>query len=139
MVCDWGMSPLGPIAYGGEPRHGFPRPRDFAQRERVSEETARRIDVEIQQAHRRAVRAGEEHHQREAVPRWTRLPRPCLQYETIEGRHVLEILEFGEIRSPIAVAFFGKLTEKPEEKKAADKPAAEGLGAGGPAPAPTPA
>jgi hypothetical protein len=52
---------------------------------------------------------------------------------------VLEILEFGEIRSPIAAAFIGKPSEKPEEKKAADKPApAEGLGAG-PAPAPTPA
>ena len=55
-----------------------------------------------------------------------KIAEALLEHETIEGRHVLEILEFGEIRSPIAAAFVGKPAEKPEEKKAADKPAARG-------------
>jgi cell division protease FtsH len=68
-----------------------------------------------------------------------KIAEALLEHETLEGRHVLEILEFGEIRSPIAAAFIGKAADKPEEKKVADKQApAEGLGAG-PAPAPTPA
>jgi cell division protease FtsH len=137
MVCDWGMSPLGPIAYGGNHDTVF-LGRDITRTENVSEETARRIDVEIQ-------RIISEQYERAKIiiserrPALDKIAEALLEHETIEGRHVLEILEFGEIRSPIAVAFFGKLTEKPEEKKAADKPAAEGLGAGGPAPAPTPA
>jgi cell division protease FtsH len=68
-----------------------------------------------------------------------KIAEALLEHETLEGRHVLEILEFGEIRSPIAAAFIGRPVEKPEEKKAADKQApSEGLGAG-PAPAPNPA
>jgi cell division protease FtsH len=137
MVCDWGMSPLGPIAYGGNHDTVF-LGRDITRTENVSEETARRIDVEIQ-------RIISEQYERakkiisERRPALDKIAEALLEHETIEGRHVLEILEFGEIRSPIAVAFFGKPADKPEEKKAADKPAPEGLGAGGPAPAPTPA
>jgi cell division protease FtsH len=137
MVCDWGMSPLGPVAYGGNHDTVF-LGRDITRTENVSEETARRIDVEIQriisEQFERAKKIIGEH--RSALDK---IAEALLEHETIEGRHVLEILEFGEIRSPIAAAFVGKVSDKTEEKKAADKPAAsEGLGAG-PAPAPTPA
>ncbi len=137
MVCDWGMSPLGPIAYGGNHDTVF-LGRDITRTEAISEETARRIDVEIQriiseQYERAKVIIGE---RRAALDK---IAEALLEHETLEGRHVLEILEFGEIRSPIAAAFIGRPVEKPEEKKAADKPApSEGLGAG-PAPAPNPA
>ena len=47
MVCDWGMSPLGPIAYGDNHDTVF-LGRDITRTENVSEETARKIDVEIQ-------------------------------------------------------------------------------------------
>jgi cell division protease FtsH len=137
MVCDWGMSPLGPIAYGGNHDTVF-LGRDITRTENVSEETARRIDVEIQRIiSEQYERAKKIIGDRRAA--LDKIAEALLEHETIEGRHVLEILEFGEIRSPIAVAFFGKLTDKPDEKKAADKPAPEGLGASGPAPAPTPA
>src|ERR1700712_262425 len=46
MVCDWGMSPLGPIAYGDNHDTVF-LGREITRNENVSEETARRIDVEI--------------------------------------------------------------------------------------------
>jgi cell division protease FtsH len=137
MVCDWGMSPLGPIAYGGNHDTVF-LGRDITRTESISEETARRIDVEIQriiseQYERAKTIIGE---RRAALDK---IAEALLEHETLEGRHVLEILEFGEIRSPIAAAFVGRAVDKPEEKKAADKPApSEGLGAG-PAPAPNPA
>jgi len=137
MVCDWGMSPLGPIAYGGNHDTVF-LGRDITRTENVSEETARRIDVEIQriiseQYERAKTIIGE---RRAALDK---IAESLLEHETLEGRHVLEILEFGEIRSPIAAAFIGRPVDKPEEKKAADKQApSEGLGAG-PAPAPNPA
>ena len=137
MVCDWGMSPLGPIAYGGNHDTVF-LGRDITRTESISEETARKIDIEIQriisEQHERARKIVGE--RRAALDK---IAEALLEHETIEGRHVLEILEFGEIRSPIAASFIGKPAEKPDEKKAAEKPAAaEGL-AGGATPAPTPA
>jgi cell division protease FtsH len=138
MVCDWGMSPLGPIAYGDNSDTVF-LGREITRTENVSEETARKIDGEIQriiseQYDRAKKIVGD---RRSALDK---IAEGLLEHETLEGRHVLEILEFGEIRSPIAAAFIGKTAEKPEEKKAADKQSSsEGLGAGGPAPAPNPA
>jgi cell division protease FtsH len=131
------MSPLGPVSYGGNHDTVF-LGRDITRTENISEDTARRIDVEIQriisEQHERARTIIGEH--RDAL---NKIAEALLEHETLEGRHVLEILEFGEIRSPIAAAFIGKAADKPEEKKVADKQApAEGLGAG-PAPAPTPA
>ncbi len=138
MVCDWGMSPLGPIAFGDNHDTVF-LGRDITRTENVSEETARRIDEEIQriiteQLERARKIIGE---RRSALDK---IAAELLAYETLEGRHVLEILEFGEIRSPVATVQVGRVTEKPEEKKAPDKLASpESLGAGGPAPSPTPA
>ncbi len=46
MVCDWGMSSLGPVAYGGNQEHIF-LGREIARDKRFSDETARLIDREI--------------------------------------------------------------------------------------------
>jgi cell division protease FtsH len=62
-----------------------------------------------------------------------------LQYETIEGRHVQEILEFGEIRSPVLPPIITNKTGDSPEKKPAEKTAPEGLSGDAPAPAPSPA
>jgi cell division protease FtsH len=113
MVCDWGMSPLGPIAYGGNHDTVF-LGRDITRTEAVSEETARRIDVEIQriisEQYERAKKIIGE--RRAALDK---IAECLLEHETLEGRHVLEILEFGEIRSPVAAALIGRPAEKPEE------------------------
>src|SRR5471030_2296840 len=126
MVCDWGMSSLGPIAYGDNQDTVF-LGREITRTENYSEETARQIDLEIHriiaEQYERAKGILLEH--RAALDK---VAAALLEYETIEGKHVLEILQFGEIRSPIAASFVGKVSDKPEEKKAADKPAtSEGL------------
>jgi cell division protease FtsH len=138
MVCDWGMSELGPIAFGDNHDTVF-LGRDITRTENVSEETARKIDVEIQ-------RIITEQYDRakkiiiERRPALDKIAAALLEHETLEGRHVLEILEFGEIRSPVAAAYVGKLPDRPDDKKTADKKAAaEDMPAGGTAPAPTPA
>jgi cell division protease FtsH len=138
MVCDWGMSPMGPIAFGITHDTVF-LGRDITRNETVSEETAKKIDIEIHrivtEQYERAKKIVTEHR-----TTLDKIAEALLEHETIEGRHVLEILEFGEIRSPIATVLLGKPPEKPEEKKVADKSNAnEGLGASGPAPSPTPA
>jgi cell division protease FtsH len=100
MVCDWGMSPLGPVAYGDNHDTVF-LGREITRNENVSEETARLIDHEIHkiidEQYRRATQIIGE--RRSALDK---IAEALLEHETIEGKHVLEILQFGEIRSPFA-------------------------------------
>jgi cell division protease FtsH len=131
MVCDWGMSPLGPIAYGDHHDTVF-LGRDITRNENVSEETARKIDVEIhriieEQYHR----ATEIISTRRSV--LDKIAAALIEHETLDGKHVLEILEFGELRSPIIVGVTNKPdAPKPDkDKKPAEKaPAAEPIGPG---------
>jgi cell division protease FtsH len=135
MVCDWGMSPLGPVAYGDNHDTVF-LGRDITRNENVSEETARKIDEEIHriidEQYQRATQIIKEH--RAALDK---IAEALIEHETIDGKHVLEILQFGAIRSPILPSL-SKSDGQPPVKKAPDKaPAApEPMG---PAHAPTPA
>ncbi len=126
MVCDWGMSPLGPIAYGENQDHIF-LGREISRSQNYSEETARAIDVQIRAIvdaqYERATKIITEH--RAALDK---IAESLLQYETIEGKHVMEILQFGEIRSPIVL---GPKADAPKDK-APEAPAAKPEG--GPAP-----
>jgi cell division protease FtsH len=102
----------------------------------VSEETARLIDGEVKkiidEQHARATAIITE--RRSALDM---IANALLEHETIEGRHVLEILEFGEIRSPIVNAppTTPPRVEDKDAKKPAPKPATNPLG-GTPAPMP---
>jgi cell division protease FtsH len=135
MVCDWGMSSLGPIAYGDNQDTVF-LGREITRTENYSEETARQIDVEIHriiaEQYERAKGILLEH--RAALDK---IAAALLEYETIEGKHVLEILQFGEIRSPIVLGL-----PKPEQKPPLMKPPEKGATAtppltqGGTLPAP---
>ncbi len=137
MVCDWGMSPLGPIAYGESSDTVF-LGREITRNQTYSEETARKIDAEVfrivDEQYRRATELILGH--RSALDK---IAEGLLEHETLEGRHVLEILQFGEIRSPILAALPPKLEEKPAEKKAAEKNPNQGDIGGHAAPAPNPA
>jgi cell division protease FtsH len=136
MVCDWGMSPLGPVAYGDNQDTVF-LGREITRNENYSEETARRIDIEVH-------KVIEEQYARAksiVLERRTALDKiaeALLEFETIDGKHVHEILEFGEIKSPVLGSSFIP-PQKPEDKgmnkKTTDKPAAHPLG-GTPAPSP---
>lgn len=137
MVCDWGMSPLGPIAFGDHHDTVF-LGREITRNELISEETARQIDEQIH-------RIIDEQHQRarqiigERRPALDKIAEALLEYETIDGKHVLEILQFGEVRSPIVPPAPPTATSggKPPAKKVPEPaPAPDSIG---PAPAPNPA
>jgi cell division protease FtsH len=99
MVCDWGMSDLGPVAYGENQEQVF-LGKEINRTQNFSEATAKRIDEAItgiiNTQFERATGIIEEH--RDAL---RKIAEALLEHETIEGKHVAEIIEHGEIRSPI--------------------------------------
>jgi cell division protease FtsH len=138
MVCDWGMSPLGPIAFGDNHDTVF-LGRDITRNENVSEETARKIDQEIhliidgQYTRAKALIS-------ERRPALDKIAEALLEHETLEGKHVLEILAFGEIRSPIVNHPPLLKDDKTAGKKPVEKAStAEESPADGTAPQPSPA
>ncbi|HTB80411.1 MAG TPA: ATP-dependent zinc metalloprotease FtsH [Opitutaceae bacterium] len=137
MVCDWGMSPLGMIAYGESSDTVF-LGREITRSQTYSEETARKIDVEVFRI------VGEQYARATEIliahrPALDKIAAALLEYETIEGKHVMEIMQFGELRSPVLPSTPPKLEDKSIAKKQAEKPLAEPLAPGSAAPAPTPA
>jgi cell division protease FtsH len=121
MVCDWGMSPLGPVAYGESHDTVF-LGRDITRNENVSEETARKIDAEIhriiEEQYQRATDILAQH--RDALDK---VAEALLEFETIDGQHVMEILQFGELRTPVVSSQPPK-ADPPAAKKQPEKPAA---------------
>ncbi len=138
MVCDWGMSALGMISYGENSDTVF-LGREIQRHHAYSEETARKIDSEISRIVDEQYKRAKEIilSKRDALDK---IAVALLEHETIEGKHVLEILQFGELRSPVVVDRTAKADAKPSDKKAAEKAAAAAtLPAGGATPSPTPA
>src|SRR6185312_10792842 len=90
MVCEWGMSELGPLAYGTKDEPVF-LGRDFAQRADYSQDTANRIDHEVT----RIVQTGYEQArvvltQNRAV--LDRVAKDLLERETVDGEEVYNII-----------------------------------------------
>jgi cell division protease FtsH len=135
MVCDYGMSDLGPVALGENQDTVF-LGRDITRSQHVSEDTARRIDVAVSEIlnsqYQRAEQIIGEH--RAALDK---VAQALLEHETIEGKHVIEILREGEIKSPVVAVKPPKLPPA-GTGKTADKatPDAESGPAGAPAPSP---
>jgi cell division protease FtsH len=86
MVCEWGMSELGPLAYGSKDEPVF-LGREFAQRADYSQDTAIRIDHEVT----RIVQSGYER-ARAVLTRYRevldRIARALLERETLDGEEV---------------------------------------------------
>ena len=136
MVCDFGMSDLGPIAMGENQDTVF-LGRDITRSQHVSEETARKIDAAVSEIingeYRRAQQIILEH--RGALDK---IAQALIENETLEGKHVMEIVKHGEIRSAIIRDIPPpRNAAKSPEKKPSEKAAPQDLG--GPAPAPNPA
>lgn len=135
MVCDWGMSGLGMVAYG-ENQDAVFLGREITRNDHLSEDTARKIDSEVH-------RIIDEQYQRateiltEKRAALDKIAEALIEYETIEGKHVNEIIEFGEIRSPvITVPPPLKPSETEKEESAKEKKTeSEGLD-GSPSPSP---
>jgi cell division protease FtsH len=133
MVCDYGMSELGPISMGQDQDTVF-LGRDITRSQHVSEATAQRIDAAVTQIITGQYTRGEAiiTERRDALDK---IAQALIEHETIEGKHVLEILAHGEIKSPVINAPAPvRVTGKPAE----NKPAPDAFG-GSTAPAPNPA
>jgi len=133
MVCDWGMSALGPIAYGDNQDQIF-LAKEISRAHGYSEEVARKIDSEIhrfvEEQYQRAKDILTKH--REALDK---VSAALLEHETIDGKHVHEILETGAMVSPIILSQSRKPDVKPPELLQPDKAKRKGEDLG-PTPAP---
>ncbi len=91
MVCEWGMSELGPLAYGEKSEPVF-LGRDFGQRTDFSDSTAQRIDQEVDRivrdSYQRASKILTEH--RSLLDR---VAAELLEKESLDGRDVYRMIE----------------------------------------------
>jgi cell division protease FtsH len=91
MVREWGMSGLGPLSYGGKDEPVF-LGRDFAQQSDYSQETAIRIDREVEEivqaGYRRARSVLSEH--RDVLERLSVL---LLDKESLDGKEVYRLIQ----------------------------------------------
>ena len=90
MVCEWGMSGLGPLSYGAKDEPVF-LGRDFTQRSDYSEDTAIRIDREVENivstANQLARGILTEHD-----PVLHRIAEELLERESLEGAEIYRII-----------------------------------------------
>ena len=99
MICEWGMSgKLGMVHYGDESAMTF-LGRDLGQNRGYSEATAQEIDREVldlvNSAYARAREIILDH--REAMEKIT---AALLEYETLDGKHIMDIIEHGHMLTP---------------------------------------
>ncbi|HEX3131931.1 MAG TPA: ATP-dependent zinc metalloprotease FtsH [Thermoanaerobaculia bacterium] len=90
MVCEWGMSDLGPLAYGAKDEPVF-LGREFAQRADYSQDTAVQIDREVskivQGAYERATRILTDNR-----PVLDRIANDLLERESLDGDEVYRVV-----------------------------------------------
>ena len=100
MVCDWGMSDLGPIAFGENSDTVF-LGREISRTQTHSDETARRIDEAISAIVREQYARAEKLIADNADAH-RKIAEALLLLETLDGVHVMEILKTGAIQTPVA-------------------------------------
>ena len=110
MVCDWGMSELGMISFGDKQDQVF-LGKELSRAQNYSEETARKIDSSIKeiidQQYDRAKKILTEN-----IESLHAAANALLEFETVEGKHIHEIIDHGKIISEIT-----KSSEKNSEEK----------------------
>jgi cell division protease FtsH len=131
MVCEWGMSELGPLTFGGSEEPVF-LGRDFAERSNYSEDTAIRIDNEVHRfvdaAYQRARAILTE--QRAVLDR---IAQELLVKESIEGELVYAVIEEmtgKSVRPPLPQPARSRVVQAPHVEPEPSGPAPE------PSPAP---
>ena len=94
MVCDWGMSSMGPIAFGGSEEPIFIG-KEIAQRADYSEDTAKRIDEQIGSLLREALDTARMHmrNQREKLELLT---RALMDRETLDDGEIRGLWGLGD-------------------------------------------
>ena len=121
MVCDWGMSDLGPIAFGENSDTVF-LGREISRTQTHSDETARRIDEAISAIVREQYARAEKLIADNAEAH-RKIAEALLLHETLDGVHVMEILKTGAIQSPVGVPAAAPV--QPEIAPSAPAPAAD--------------
>jgi cell division protease FtsH len=99
MVCEWGMSDkLGMVQYGDDSSMNF-LGRELGYSRSYSETTAQEIDQEVlrlvNDAHKRAKELIGAH--RDQIEKIT---AALLEYETLDGKHIVDIIKYGEMKTP---------------------------------------
>ncbi len=130
MVCDWGMSELGMISFGDKQDQVF-LGKELSRAQNYSEETAQKIDyaikdiIDVQYERAKTIL-------NENIDALHTSADALLEHETIEGKHIHEILDQGKIISPIVKSIplsqEGKKADENKEEKAADKSKEDDLG-----------
>jgi cell division protease FtsH len=90
MVCEWGMSDMGPLSFGKKEEAIF-LGREFAQHQDYSEATAKAIDEEVRRIMDRAYKTSTDVITTHKTS-LDRIARRLLEKETLEGAEVNEIL-----------------------------------------------
>ena len=121
MVCDWGMSDLGPIAFGENSDTVF-LGREISRTQTHSDETARRIDEAISAIVREQYARAEKLIADNAEAH-RKIAEALLLHETLDGVHVMEILKTGAIQT--AVAAPATTPAQPEVTPTTPAPAAD--------------
>ena len=99
MVCEWGMSEeLGMVEYG-ESRDEVFLARDIAKAKNYSEETAKKIDAEIKRIIDRAY-ADAKRILSEKRDKLELIAEALLEYETLDGAQICDLIEHGEMKNP---------------------------------------
>ena len=91
MVCEWGMSDLGPMTFGHEEGEVF-LGKDFARRPDYSEDTARKIDSEVNRIVTAAYQRGKVVVQ-ENRPALDAIAAELLEKESLDGDEVYTLIE----------------------------------------------
>jgi cell division protease FtsH len=91
MVCEWGMSELGPLSFGKKEEQIF-LGREIAQHRDYSEDTAIRIDAAVQKIVSGAYRHASELIE-ERSDALVRIAEALLEREVLDGAEVLQLIE----------------------------------------------
>ena len=99
MVCEWGMSEhLGMVEYGDAQEHVF-LARDMTRGRDYSEATAQKIDAEVKQLIDTAYQRSKDVILKRRVE-LDAIAKALLEFETLDGTHIAEIMEHGRIMNP---------------------------------------
>ncbi len=99
MVCEWGMSEaMGPLTYGKKEEQIF-LGREIAQHQDYSEQTAVKIDKEVERLVLRSYTTATEILETNRTP-LIRLAETLLEFETLDGEEVEAVIKGEKIRLP---------------------------------------
>ena len=91
MVCEWGMSELGPLSFGKKEEQIF-LGREIAQHRDYSEATAIEIDEQVRKLVEDGYTRGEGHHQ-EHADAMIRIAEALLEREVLDGAEVKQLID----------------------------------------------